>query len=210
MLVGATPQVLANAAMTRQFDVKDEIEVKDDLDTKPDGEKAIDQFASSFEDLYRIASEISADHLEKTASGQYSFDFFVSVNPRGGSRHFSPGAFNSRPRSYSGRNDEPLRRLYDAFLPRSEDGRENFFVQFGFGDKELSFKTTITVVDSSVAASTASVYQKALARHRTLESNYLRSLIFEASKITVDNSKIIIVTRLPRAGLDTLLASDVK
>ena len=36
VLVGATPQVLAQAAMTRQFDVKDEIEYKDDLDTKPD------------------------------------------------------------------------------------------------------------------------------------------------------------------------------
>ena len=36
VLVGATPQVLAQAAMTRQFDVKDEIAVKDDLDEKPD------------------------------------------------------------------------------------------------------------------------------------------------------------------------------
>jgi hypothetical protein len=36
VLAGATPQVLAQAAMTRQFDVKDEIEVKDDLDNKPD------------------------------------------------------------------------------------------------------------------------------------------------------------------------------
>ncbi|MBX7054005.1 MAG: hypothetical protein K1X36_03540 [Pyrinomonadaceae bacterium] len=36
VLVGATPQLLAQAAMTRQFDVKDEMEFKDDLDTKPD------------------------------------------------------------------------------------------------------------------------------------------------------------------------------
>ena len=36
VLAGATPQVLAQAAMTRQFDVKDEIEFKDDLDNKPD------------------------------------------------------------------------------------------------------------------------------------------------------------------------------
>ena len=35
VLAGATPQILAQAAMTREFDVKDEIEVKDDLDTKP-------------------------------------------------------------------------------------------------------------------------------------------------------------------------------
>lgn len=37
VLVGATPQVLAQAAMTRQFNVKDEVEIKDDLDKKPGG-----------------------------------------------------------------------------------------------------------------------------------------------------------------------------
>lgn len=37
VLVGATPQVLAQAAMTRQFNVKDEVEVRDDLDKKPSG-----------------------------------------------------------------------------------------------------------------------------------------------------------------------------
>ena len=40
VLAGATPQVMANAAMTRQFNVKDEIEIKDDLDTKPDDERS--------------------------------------------------------------------------------------------------------------------------------------------------------------------------
>ena len=36
MLAGATPQVLASAAMTRSFDVKDEIEFTDNLDKKPE------------------------------------------------------------------------------------------------------------------------------------------------------------------------------
>src|SRR6476620_5894347 len=35
VLVGATPQVLAQAAMTRQFNVKDEVEFAEDLDNKP-------------------------------------------------------------------------------------------------------------------------------------------------------------------------------
>ena len=43
VLVGATPQVLAQAAMTRQFSVKDEVEVKDDLDKKPDATVAEDK-----------------------------------------------------------------------------------------------------------------------------------------------------------------------
>lgn len=36
MLAGATPQVLANAATTRTFDIKDEIEFQDKLDKDPD------------------------------------------------------------------------------------------------------------------------------------------------------------------------------
>lgn len=41
VLAGATPQILAQAATTRQFDVKDEIEYKEDLDTKPDRAESI-------------------------------------------------------------------------------------------------------------------------------------------------------------------------
>src|SRR4051812_6725774 len=36
VLVGGTPQVLANAATTRHFDIKDEIEFQDKLDKDPD------------------------------------------------------------------------------------------------------------------------------------------------------------------------------
>lgn len=43
VLVGATP-VLGHAALTRNFELQDEIEVRDDLDKKPDEEKAIEEF----------------------------------------------------------------------------------------------------------------------------------------------------------------------
>ena len=39
VMAGAVPQVLASAALTRAFDVRDEIEFKDDLDNKPDGDR---------------------------------------------------------------------------------------------------------------------------------------------------------------------------
>jgi hypothetical protein len=58
VLVGATPQVLARAAMTREFCVKDEIEVKDDLDKKPDDQPTktdnsyLDDFAAAYTGYY--------------------------------------------------------------------------------------------------------------------------------------------------------------
>src|SRR5207249_7903065 len=33
---GASPQVFAHSALTRNFDIQDEVEVKDDLDKKPE------------------------------------------------------------------------------------------------------------------------------------------------------------------------------
>ena len=42
VLAGATPQVLANAATAKQFDLRDEIEMVDDLDNKPDQASSIE------------------------------------------------------------------------------------------------------------------------------------------------------------------------
>jgi len=82
VLAGATPPVLAQAAMTREFNVKDEIEVKDDLDTKPDApqrfqlsddaaasviEKGVTTFLSQFEPSIFVASLPSSDSLPNEA-----------------------------------------------------------------------------------------------------------------------------------------------
>ena len=82
VLAGATPQVLAQAAMTREFNVKDEIEVKDDLDTKPNTplrfqlsddaaasviEKGVTTFLSQFEPSIFVASRPSSDSLPNEA-----------------------------------------------------------------------------------------------------------------------------------------------
>ena len=82
VLAGATPQVLAQAAMTKQFDVRDEIEVKDDLDTKPNTplrfqlsddpaagviEKGVTTFLSQFQPSTFAALLPSSDSLSNEA-----------------------------------------------------------------------------------------------------------------------------------------------
>ena len=62
VLAGATPQVLAQAAMTRQFDVKDEIEFKDDLDNKPD-QSLIDEIDLRAEQTTRLVSDSITNFL---------------------------------------------------------------------------------------------------------------------------------------------------
>ena len=48
VLVGAPP-ILAHAAMTRHFDIQNEIEVKDDLDKNPDDETCTELKAKTYE-----------------------------------------------------------------------------------------------------------------------------------------------------------------
>jgi len=40
VLTGGTPQVFAHAALTRGFDIREEIETVDDQDKKPDDERS--------------------------------------------------------------------------------------------------------------------------------------------------------------------------
>jgi plasmid replication initiation protein len=61
MFVGATPQVLTFAALTRNFDIQNEIEVKDDLDNKPDNEE-IENFAKDVPNLFeQLLKEIKEE-----------------------------------------------------------------------------------------------------------------------------------------------------
>ncbi|MCU1287799.1 MAG: hypothetical protein JWN60_28, partial [Acidobacteria bacterium] len=56
VLVGGSPQILAQAATPRLFDIKTEIEFKDDLDKKP---KENDLFASSIVNLVQELNKFS-------------------------------------------------------------------------------------------------------------------------------------------------------
>lgn len=211
VLVGGTaPQVFAHSATTRVFEISDEIEVKDDLDNKPDSDAAVRQFASALEDLYRIASEISADHPERVEAGHFNFNLFVTVKPGGGAWHYSHSIYNTGPRSYSGRSSKPLRSLYDAFLPRSAKQHEKFRVDFELTANDVSLQTT-TFQDSPELAELASKpYVAELSNRKEFETAVLKSLIYSKTEISVNNNQIIIVTRLPRGSIDPLLATNAK
>jgi hypothetical protein len=209
VLVGATP-VLGHAALTRNFELQDEIEVSDDLDKKPDEEKAIEEFASALEKLYRIAADISSSNPEQVEAGSYDLNFFVSVTPRGGSRHFSPSEFNNVPHTFSGRNSGPLRDLYDAFLPRAEQPHENFFVSFGLTPEQTSLRIVLTDENSASAAITSASLAAAISKKKDVEIDLLRRLTYDAAQVSVEGNRIIIVTNLPRASIDPLLATNAK
>ena len=195
VLVGAPHQSLAQSSDARST------ERKQDREKNRDGEKALEVFAASLEDLYQITSNLAK---EKGLRSGYGFEFIVTRKPNGVSSQTSLGGEGSL--EWSGEFREPLYALYDAFLPRVDDWAENFIVKFRVDKGTVTLKATVLDYPDTPAASLAA-FEQGLGRKKVSgEANFIRSQIYEASKITVDKNKIIVVANLPRAGLEPLLS----
>lgn len=223
ILAGATPQVLANAAMTRQFDVKDEIELKDDLDTKPDDERSpvstsvqiyvedVEYFLASLGklknngkfdpnvDTFSVAQNTLLPCTDGNRAGRYTPINFVSTSEpsRAALEYFSRGMVYG----YS-LGDCIATNEFDV---TAADSRFNFSL-----DKK-SFAVSVTVKkDSSARAldlvrqleSTLQLYSK------QKDATKLRLAVVKSTSFKAQNDQVFVVTRLPRAGLVSLLSSN--
>jgi hypothetical protein len=74
VLVGATPPVLAQAALTQRFEIQHEIETEDDLDKKPDKDKLFFNYSSGFENLYNLSREFYEKNKDKLRDNKYEFN----------------------------------------------------------------------------------------------------------------------------------------
>ena len=172
---------------------------------KRDGETALEVFAASLGDLYKITSELA---IEKGRRSGFGFEYFVTVKPNGVSSQSARGGDGSL--EWSGKFREPLHALYDAFLPRVNDWDENFLVEFRVDKDTVTLKATVLNYPDTPAASLAS-FEQGLGRKKVSgDANFIRSQIYQASKVTVDKNKIIVVASLPRAGLESLLTKDAR
>ena len=222
ILAGATPHVLANAAMTRQFDVKDEIEIKDDLDTKPDDERSpvtasvqiyvedVEYFLASLGklkssgkfdpnvDTFNVAQNTLLPCADGNRAGRYTPINFVSTSEpsRSALEYFSRGM------TYGYSLGDCI--ATNEFDVTATDSRFSFSL-----DKKL-FAVNVTVKKDSPARalelvrqleSTLKLYsnQSTNSKHRQA---VIRNTTFKAL-----NDQVFVVTRLPRAGLVTLLSS---
>lgn len=209
MLSGAAPNALARqAAITRNFDVSDEIEINEGPGKDPDADKAIEEFASALLEIYRITSEISANAPDELESGRFNFSAFITVNKRGGGSMLFSGMYNSGRFIYSGRQKWPLFRLYDSVLPREEKQSHRFRVDFQLEQDTVSLQTNLFADNPSNAERIARLYDEVLLSRKEMELTVLRSLIYSTMDISVEDKQVIIVSHLPRASIDPLLATD--
>ncbi len=220
VLAGATPQVLANAAMTRQFDVKDEIEVKDDLDNKPDDERSpvtasvqvyledVEYFLASLRilkhngrfnpdvDSFNIAQNTMLPCVDSNIAGRYTPIRFDSSNDA--SRRALINFSGAMVYGYS---------LGDCIANNEFNGIEAADSRFNVQLDRKAFSVNIAVKKQSPhrAFELMRELESVLKLYSTPANNKLRQHIIERTSFRAKNDQVFVTTRLPRAGLVSLL-----
>ena len=222
VLVGATPQVLAQAAMTRQFSVKDEIEVKDDLDNKPDGcealeEKVLDKskrFAvekDAFESYVKAVAAITSI-AQKTNSDNFSL--ISKAYGDSDSPEYASFEFEGKPVLLPFNTRRPLEdqllvlsRVFQT-LPSTSDDRFEFTLNL---DGTQFFASTKLFQKDELQAHVAFVaYDSALDLWRCSAETTAERTLARQTDVSWSKNQVLIVTLLPRAGLDSLLSINAK
>lgn len=224
VLVGATP-VLGHAATTRVFEITDEIEVKDDLDKKPDDkrsplEMSIGNYYADIEYLL-----YSLERLKKAGRFDLAADTFELAQATA-----LPCVANNKVGSYVAEtlltSNKELQPLLEGTTKRITDG-------FGFADcipsdrfarqeathshfvlKLNADGLSLEVSGVKKSAVEADAYLKELTaawdQFRATAKDPAPKYISDGTVLSVTGTKILVVTRLPRAALNTLLAKDAK
>ena len=220
ILCGAAPQVWASAAMTRQFDVREEIELTDELDTIPDDERSpvTTSVQVYIEDVEYFISRLAG----LRAQGKFNADIDT----------FSVGQATALPclRSNKVGRYTPLK-----FVTSSEASRPalEFFSRemvYGYslgdclGNREFgdvpavdsrftveldskAFSVNITVKKGSpqLAADLVRSLESAHRQYTARTNTRIRETVLRNTRFSSLRDQVLVVTRLPRAGLASLV-----
>jgi hypothetical protein len=225
VLAGAAPQVLANAALTKQFNVRDEIEFKDDLDKKPDDERSpvTASVQIYLEDVeYFLASLGRLENRGKFDIKKDTFDVVQSTllpcvdsNIAG---RYTPVKFDS--------TSEPSRPALEYFsrgmvygyslgdcVPNNEfknveavDSRFNFRLD----KKEFTVDLAVKKQTPQRAIDLQRELESTLALYAAKSDRTLRKTIIENTRFRSENDQVFVILRLPRGSLPSLLSTDAK
>lgn len=226
LLAGATPGVLAQqAALTKEFNLKDEAGRKDDLDKKPDDERSpvttsvqiyledVEYFLASLgrlqnkgkfdlaKDRFSVAKTTALPCVAASKAGRYSPAKFDVTNEalRPALEYFSRGMEYG----YS---------LGDCLANNEFNGVEAVDSRFTYALDNKSFNVNVGVKKQSPQIALELVRQLESARqlYDKSDSTNVRKAVIANTKFLSNNDQVIVVTRLPRGSLSLLLATNAK
>ncbi len=219
-LAGAAPGVLAQAAMARQFDLKDEVEHRDGLDIKPP-ETFSDSVQVYLDDVEYFLSGLRRLHAEgkfdiengkfevaqstllpctmSNKAGSYTAEKFSTSNQllRPGLERFSKLLTDG----YSLQDCLPTDRF-----PGVEATSSRFETRFD--GKEFFVEVAVRKSSPDRALRLAGILRETLGSCRKPSNSLIRASLIDNTSARTRNDQVFVVTRLPRAGLTLLLASN--
>ena len=225
MLVGGpAPQVFAHGALTRNFELQDEIEISDDLDNKPDVEPTLSISIKTYlEDVeYFLNALRRLEHEGKFDSAGDAFE--VTQNT------LLPCVAGNNTGSYTANTfelkNEKLRPSLERFSKLLTDGYSlaDCLPNSRFEGKEVTSSKFTFKLDASALAVQVSVQKGSpefakklsadlgtvLTKFTPAAGELARRKILENTTFKSDKDNLMISTRLPRADLDPLLTSRAK
>ena len=220
LLCGGSTQVLASAAMARAFDVRDEIEVRDEFDTLPDDERSpvtasvqvyIEDIERFLTNLARLRAEGKFDPKADTFSvAQNSLLPCLHSNKAG---RYTPIRFttsneHSRPAlEYFSREMVYGYSLGDCLGNNEFGGITAVDSRFDVELDRKSFSIRIIVKKGSpqVAAALVRQLEATRALYTGPSTSQLRKTVLSSTTFQALNDQVFVVTRLPRAGLASLI-----
>ncbi len=203
---GAGSPVLAQAALTRNFDIQEEIEYKDDLDKKPDDELLVSSILGIVSDLNEFSSQgvLSWDKLNSYQVE--SFSFCESDNLPS---FMGGGTLENQIHRKLDNNIVALARR--IFTKETDLGLGDFHshnLEFWLSAENKSLNLKFEIKNGS--GENASVFADQLTSFLTqisLKSGSTKEkLVAENTKVTFENNQVFIITNLPRASINSLLA----
>ena len=227
MLVGASPQIIAQrAATTRNFDIRDEIEFKDDLDKKPgDGDRSpiTDSVSVYLQDVEQLLAALGGLNRK----GQFD----TSTSPFEVSQTvFLPCEASNTAGSYTARKFDNTNAAIKPFLERfskaltygyslgdclktpvyqDKDAVASAFL-FKLDDQAFSVELCIKKSSPLSASTLLAALPATFKSLHTENASVVRQALIDSTRVSKGSDQVFIVTRLPRGSIDTLLAQDVK
>lgn len=212
-LLGAAPQVFAYAATTRDFDIQTEIEFKEDLDNKPDSEEA----ENAADDFPKLLFDFLAGIKNEADSGKIKTPISVNFGSSGYTKIFKAGSGQSSGYESNDRIDDLcdqfiVQTLRNSIKSADYTGLFNSGVQIDeakqaqakiqAGRSDLVFEVSFSKSKAEIFANYLKAKYISLAKN-TKETNLKK--FYENTEIKAENDQVFIVTRLPRAGIDSLI-----
>lgn len=229
LVVGSAPGLIAQqaAATTRNFELSEEIEVKDDLDKKPlPTEKELESSVEEYlKEVVEFIENLKAlNSIEKFSS---DFDTFDSESVTFAPCPETGGLWSHETESHIDRwlipaiteakfIAEKFSRFGDCLpLDGFQTGSEasNAAIKLKYDRSNLDHQLSIEFSSNARANAVHSDFNTAFINHKLDDEDddhNLLKVLYKHTSLTVSDNKVFVVTNLPRAALDELLAADAK